>query len=80
MADQKDTPAKAGKPRQGFFESLLRGLLRDILWLLSAFSIATAVTAAVFWFYGIPLALSIIGGLFVLGLALAIKTGGNLLD
>ena len=59
---------------QGFVASLLKGLIRDAIKLIIAFAIGTGVGAIVCWYYGIPLVFSLIGGLLVLGLALAIST------
>jgi hypothetical protein len=36
------------------------------------FSIGTGAGAAVCWYYGIPMGLSVIGGILVLGIALAL--------
>ena len=58
----------------GFFKSLLLGLLRDLVKFVLAFIVGTGAGAVVCWYYGLPLALSIIGGILVLGLALALST------
>ena len=57
-----------------FFKSLARGILRDLFFLLATFAVATGATAVVCWIYEIPLAVSLLGGLLVLALALAIKS------
>lgn len=80
MSDKDNAQPKNGTRQIGFLESLLRGFVSDILWLLAAFLIATAITALVFWVYNIPIALSIIGGILVLGIAIAIRSGGSFFD
>ena len=59
---------------RGFFASLLMGLVRDAFKLVIAFAIGTGAGALVCWYYGIPLAFSLLGGILVLGLALALTT------
>jgi hypothetical protein len=59
---------------RGFLASLLVGLVRDVIKMIVAFAIGTGAGAVVCWYYGIPLAFSILGGILVLGLALALST------
>lgn len=59
---------------RGFFTSLLIGLVRDAVKLIVAFAVGTGAGAIVCWYYAIPLGFSIVGGILVLGLALAIST------
>ena len=59
---------------KGFFTSLLMGLVRDAFKLIVAFAVGTGASAIVCWYYGIPLAFSILGGILVLGLALALMS------
>lgn len=59
---------------RGFFTSLLIGLVRDAAKLVIAFAVGTGAGAIVCWYYGIPLGFSILGGILVLGLALALST------
>jgi hypothetical protein len=47
---------------------------RDLVQLLIAFSIGTGAAAVVCWYYGVPLFLSLLGGILVLGFALALKS------
>ena len=61
---------------RGFFASLFRGLLRDTLKLIVAFAVGTGASAIVCWYYGLPLAISLIGGFIVLALALAFMSDG----
>ena len=59
---------------RGFFSSLLMGLVRDAVKLIIAFVVGTGAGAIVCWYYGIPLVFSLLGGILVLVLALAIST------
>jgi hypothetical protein len=56
----------------GFFASLLKGILRDLMRLVMAFALGTAGGAAICLYYGAPLILSFIGGIALLGLFLAL--------
>ncbi len=58
----------------GFLKSLLMSILRDLVKLVLAFVVGTGAGAIVCWYYGIPLGFSILGGILVLALALAIST------
>ena len=59
---------------KGFFSSLLLGLVRDAVKFIIAFAVGTGAGALVCWYYGIPLVFSFVGGILVLGLALALAT------
>ena len=59
---------------RGFFATLFMGLLRDAVKMIVAFLVGTGGGAIVCWYYGIPLVFSVIGGILVLGLALALTT------
>ena len=59
---------------KGFFSSIFKSILRDLMWLISAFLIGTVAVGIVCLYYGVPLVFSIVGGLIVLGVALALKT------
>lgn len=59
---------------KGFFSSLLFGLVRDAVKFIVAFAVGTGAGAIVCWYYGIPLVFSFLGGILVLGLALALST------
>ncbi len=58
----------------GFLKSLLMSILRDLVKLVLSFIVGTGAGAIVCWYYGIPLGFSILGGILVLALALAIST------
>jgi hypothetical protein len=59
---------------RGFLSSLLLGLVRDAVKLVIAFGVGTGAAAIACWYYGIPLGFSLLGGILVLGLALALST------
>ena len=59
---------------RGFFASLFMSLVRDAVKLIVAFAVGTGAGAVVCWYYGVPLVFSVVGGILVLGLALALTT------
>lgn len=59
---------------RGFFTSLLMSLVRDAVKFIIAFAVGTGAGAIACWYYGIPLVFSLLGGILVLGLALALST------
>lgn len=59
---------------QGFLRTLLQGIVRDAIKFITAFVVGTGAGAIVCWYYGFPLALSLIGGFLVLGIALALMS------
>ena len=59
---------------RSFIAELLVGLARDAVKLILAFAIGTGVSAIACWYYGIPLVFSLLGGILVLALALAISS------
>lgn len=59
---------------RGFLATLLVGLVRDALKLLIAFAVGTGAGAIVCWYYDIPMVFSLLGGILVLGFALAISS------
>lgn len=65
----------SGSGIRGFLVSFLTAVARDFLQLLMAFALGTGGAAVVCWYYGVPLLFSILGGILVLGLAVALKTG-----
>ncbi|MDJ0794490.1 MAG: hypothetical protein QNI98_09620 [Woeseiaceae bacterium] len=58
----------------GFLKELGATLLGALVKFILAFAVGTGGGAIVCWYYGLPLALSIVGGILVLGLALALST------
>ena len=59
---------------RGFLSSLFMGLIRDAVKLIIAFAVGTGAGAIACWYYGVPLVFSLLGGILVLGLALALST------
>jgi phosphate/sulfate permease len=57
-----------------FFVRMARDLLRDLFVIVFVFLLSTGIYALFLIYYGLPLVLSLIGGLFVLGIALAFKS------
>jgi hypothetical protein len=72
--DNKSKTDVDSESTRGFLASLLVGLVRDAVKLIIAFAIGTGAGAIVCWYYGFPLVFSILGGIIVLGLALALST------
>lgn len=57
-----------------FFKDLLKIGVRAILTIAMFFAVGTGGLAIVCWYYGIPLAFSILGGILVLAIALALMS------
>jgi hypothetical protein len=57
-----------------FLKNILKIGLIAMLKFLIAFSVGTGAAALVCWHYSIPLGFSILGGVLVLGLALALMS------
>ena len=72
--DRETKPGVAEGGVRGFFATLLQSLVRDIVKFITAFVLGTGAGAIVCWYYGIPLAFSLIGGFIVLGFALAVMS------
>lgn len=72
--DRKTTARPQVHKDRGFFATLLIGLVRDVVKFVTAFAVGTGASAIVCWYYGIPLAVSLLGGFLVLGLALALMS------
>ena len=58
----------------GLVASFFTALARDLLQMIMAFLIGTGATAAICWYYDVPLFLSLFGGILVLGVSLALKS------
>ncbi|MGI9395325.1 MAG: hypothetical protein ACR2OY_11815 [Boseongicola sp.] len=65
----------ANQPR-GFFAEIFNALAKSFVVFISAFAVGTGVSAAICLYYGVPLIFSLLGGLIVLGIALALTSGG----
>ena len=75
MIGDKDTQGSGNLIKErGFFASLLIGLVRDLFKFVIAFAVGTGGSAIACWYYGLPLALSLVGGFIVLALALVLTT------
>lgn len=72
--DRETTPGICATGIRGFFATLLQSLVRDVVKFITAFALGTGAGAIVCWYYGIPLAFSLIGGILVLGFALAVMS------
>lgn len=74
--DDRETPKTEfhGNGYRGFFASLFGSIIRDAVNLVVAFAVGTGGGAIVCWYYGMPIVFSILGGILVLGLALALST------
>ena len=59
---------------RGFLSDFLMSLVRDAVKFIIAFAVGTGAGAIVCWYYGIPLVFALLGGILVLGLALALST------
>ena len=57
-----------------FFKNLFKAGLIVMLKFVIAFSVGTGAGAVVCWYYSIPLGFSILGGILVLALALALMS------
>ena len=75
MNDDQKTKVKYGEGQsRGFLATLFMGLVRDAVKFIIAFAVGTGASAIVCWYYGIPLVFSLLGGILVLGLALALMS------
>jgi len=72
--DRKEKVAIYEGGVRGFFADFFKSLLRDIVKFIIAFAVGTGAGAIVCWYYGIPLVFALLGGILVLGLALALST------
>ena len=57
---------------RGFFRTILQGIIQDAIKFVIAFAIGTGAGAIVCWYYDLPLLLAFVGGVLVLGVALAL--------
>jgi hypothetical protein len=75
MPDQNEsTHPKGSTSDRGFLASFLASLAQGLFNMLAAFSIGTGGAAIACWYYGLPMFLSLLGGILVLGLAVALTT------
>ena len=74
--DSNVAKGRDAKVDRGFLTTLFAGLVRDAVNVIIAFCVGTGAGAIVCWYYGIPLVFSLLGGILVLGLAVAFWTEG----
>ena len=67
-----ETNSGIGAQIARFFANVLGDILRQLFWLAGAFAVGTSGSAIACWVYGFPIGLSLLGGLVVLGIAVAI--------
>ncbi|QDZ01384.1 hypothetical protein FQ775_13915 [Nitratireductor mangrovi] len=67
--DRQDRPD--GAPEQGFWTTLLQGLIRDTVGLWLTFLIGTGAGAVICLYFGAPLIFSLLGGVLVLAVYVA---------
>ena len=73
MNDDQKTKAEFGEEKsRGFLATLFIGLVQDAVKFIIAFAVGTGAGAIACWYYGIPLIFSLLGGILVLGFALAL--------
>jgi hypothetical protein len=70
--DRKRKTGMGDDKKRGFLATLLMGLVRDLTKFVIAFAVGSGAGAIVCWYYNIPLVFSLLGGILVLGFALAI--------
>ena len=60
-----------------FLKDILKIAFETIIKIGAFFAVGTGGTALVCWYYGMPLGFSILGGILVLGVALAIMSDNS---
>lgn len=71
MKNEDPPDKRTGSNRQGFFTTLLQGLIRDTVGLWITFAIGTGAGAIICLYFGAPLILSLLGGILVLAVYVA---------
>jgi len=75
MKDQNETTTDVGGRGIGrFLASFAASLARDAFQMIVAFAVGTGAGAVACWYYGVPMVFSLLGGILVLALALALTT------
>jgi hypothetical protein len=74
MSDETPKSTDNARGIRRFVTAFFAAVARDLMQMVIAFSIGTGAAAVLCWYYGLPLFLSLLGGILVLGLALALKT------
>lgn len=62
-----------------FLKDLVKEGIGTIVKFVIAFGVGTGAGAVVCWYYGVPLGFSVIGGILVLGVALALVSESGFL-
>lgn len=76
MQNEPSKEAGTHESGRGFLASFLLSLVRDAVKLVIAFAVGTGAGAIVCWYYGLPMIVSLLGGILVLAVALAFTTDG----
>jgi hypothetical protein len=71
---EEDEKYTAADRKSGFFDMLIGGLVSDGIKFILAFLIGTGVSAAVCIYYSIPLVFSVVGGVLVMGITVALMS------
>jgi hypothetical protein len=75
MNDNNESQTEThGSGVRGFLTSFLARLARDAFQLVVAFAVGTGAGAIACWYYNVPLIFSLLGGILVLAIALALTT------
>ena len=74
MNDKNDTTDVGGGGIRRFLASFFASLVRDAFQMIVAFAVGTGAGALACWYYGVPLIFSLLGGILVLALSLALTT------
>lgn len=74
MDKNEPTTAVDSRGARSFLTSFFASLARDLFQLLVAFAVGTGAGAIACWYFGVPLIFSLLGGILVLGFALALTT------
>lgn len=75
MMDKKEpTTDVDSRSVRSFLTSFFASLARDMFQLIVAFAVGTGAGAIACWYFGVPLIFSLLGGILVLGFALALTT------
>ncbi len=75
MTNKANTDRGGNRPQQrGLIASFFLGLAEDAMKFVIAFAVGTGATAVACWYYDVPLVFSLVGGILVLGIALALMS------
>lgn len=77
MNDDRKTVTN-GSENRGFWTGLLMSFVHVFVKFIIAFILGTGAGGIVCWYYNIPLVFAFLGGILVLGLALAISSESSI--